>query len=428
MLATTLLTLLSTNASAQADVSILYHEPMVPLEIEYSDQGDTTRIVFDAFGRRFVLLTEKSTFGASIPGIELVEAQIEGAPGAWARLTIRNGVISGIIQGIGDTYLIEPRATAADNLMISNEQGISASIIYRLADTLVPHGLLSCGTLHDDDQVNAKDAFAELTAELDSAGEASDAINRASIGIVADSHLYERLDFDTQATVEQMLQTVAGIYSNQLDIEIEPVTYFVSATKEGDPLSDERIGAKLLDELGAWRVSNQSDLALTHLITDRDLRNDSGQSIAGISFLGTPGRSGVCDARTGASVSEWIGSGLTALVIAHEIGHNFGASHDGEPSPPGAPPNPCASEPQDVYLMSAMLSGSRNSEFSQCSVEEIRKVVAAANCLRPSSQLEASTNSLPADSGGGGALNWLCLLILAGLGFNRRRVALQQDI
>ena len=399
---------------------------MLPLAIERTEQGETTRVVFDAFGRRFILLVDESTFGESIPGIELIEARIEDAPGAWARLTIRNGVISGIIQDLGDTYLIEPRAMVADNLMVKNDHSVSASIIYRLADALVPNGLLSCGTLHDGARVNAKEAFAELTAELDSAAAENDAINRAMIGIVADSHLYERLGFDTQATVEQMFQTVAGIYSEQLDVQIDPASYFVSTESERDPVSAERDGSKLLEELGNWRRNSQSDIALTHLVTDRDLLNADGQSIAGISFLGTPGRSGVCDARTGASISEWIGSGLTALVIAHEIGHNFGAPHDGERSSPGESPNICASEPQDVYLMSPMLRGSRTNEFSQCSVEQIQKVISAATCLRPTVQLEASTDG--ANTGGGGAISWLCLVFLTGLGFSRRRNALRPHI
>lgn len=421
ILAATLLTLLATAASAQSDVSILYHESFIPNEIEYSEQGETTRIVFDAFGRRFVLLVTESTFGESLPGIELIEAQLEDAPGAWARLTIRNGMISGMIQDTGDAYLIEPRALVADNLMVTNDQGVSPSIIYRLADALVPDGLLSCGTLHEGDgeRVNGKDAFAALTAELDAAIEASDGIDRATIGIIADSHLYQRLDFDTQATVEQMFQTVAGIYSEQLSVEIDPLSYLVSTDPEQNPVSDERDGSKLLDELGNWRRINQTDMALTHLITDRDLLNDTGTSIAGISFLGQPGRSGVCDTRTGVAISEWIGSGMTALVIAHEIGHNFGAPHDGEISLPGESANACASEPQDTYLMSPTLRGSGTNEFSQCSVEQIRKVMSAANCLRPPSQLQATTDATA--SSGGGALNWICLAALVSMGFGRRR-------
>jgi hypothetical protein len=416
-LAATLLTLLATAASAQSDVSILYHEPLMPLTIERSEKRETTRLVFDAFGRRFVLLVDESTLGASTPGIELIKARIENMPDAWARLTVRAGVISGIIQDTSDTYVIEPRAMVADSLLTTNDRSSSASIIYRLADVLVPHGLLSCGTIHSGERVNGKDAFAELTAELDSAVEKSDEIDRATIGIIADSHLYERLDFDTQAMVEQMFQTVAGIYSEQLGVEIAPLSYLVSTDREQDPVSEERDGSKLLDELGNWRRINQSDMALTHLVTNRDLLNDTGASIAGISFLGTPGRSGVCDARTGVSISEWIGSGMTALVIAHEIGHNFGAPHDGEPSLPGEPDNACASEPQDTYLMSPMLRGSRTNEFSQCSVEQIRKVMSAANCLRPPSQLQATVPT----SGGGGALNWICLAALVSMGFGGRR-------
>ncbi len=50
---------------------------------------------------------------------------------------------------------------------------------------------------------------------------------------------------------------------------------------------------------------------------------------------------------------------MTALVIAHEIGHNFGAKHD-------TTENSCAGG----FIMSASLSASAT-DFSQCSIDEI---------------------------------------------------------
>lgn len=364
----------STHAQ-QPDVSILYHEPLTLRELETNPDGSTTRLVFDAFGRRFDLRVEESAPGISGPNIELLKARVADAPESWARLTLRSGVASGLIQDQYDTYVIEPRDTLAGTLMLQNGGGDSAAIIYRLSDTLVAPGLLSCDEQHDGQHVDGKTALAGLTAELgDSTLMETTDEDRATIGVIADSSLYAKLRDKTEGSIEELFLTVGGIYAEQVGIELETVSIDISTEPTQDPVSSQRNASALLDELANWRLQNQSHLSITHLVTNRDVLNDSGKSIAGISFMGAPGRSGVCDARTGTSLSEWLGSGLTALVIAHELGHNFGAPHDGEEGecldvPPG-------------FLMAPALSPSAD-QFSDCSIGVITENLASMDCLTP---------------------------------------------
>ena len=276
-----LLTLLPMLAFAEPDVSILYHEPFVVHETDIAIDGSTERLVFDAFGRRFVLLVDESIAGASAPGIELIQGHLAESSWSWARLMIRNETVSGFIQDMGETYLIEPRASLDAALLVGDTGASSPNVIYRLADTLVPAGLLSCDTQHAGEQVNAKDALAGLASELDHAHlHATTDGGVATVGVIADSFLYDKLNLDTQATVEQMFQTVTGIYQQQLDIEIEPVSITVSTARSRDPIGPDRDGSRLLDELGIWRMGNQNDVAITHLVTDRQLTNSSGKRIA----------------------------------------------------------------------------------------------------------------------------------------------------
>jgi hypothetical protein len=65
---------------------------------------------------------------------------------------------------------------------------------------------------------------------------------------------------------------------------------------------------------------------------------------------------------------------MDSLIAAHEIGHNFGAPHDGQLG------SPCESEPE-TFLMAPTLNGS--DEFSSCSITQMQPVIAAANCITP---------------------------------------------
>src|SRR5262249_20458374 len=143
-------------------------------------------------------------------------------------------------------------------------------------------------------------------------------------------------------------------------ISLAPPTLFRTTN---DPFTKTK-ASDLLSELKTYHQGSAAQLALglSHLMTGRDLDGDT----VGIAYIGT-----VCDGANASSLSEGRRpTTQSALIAAHEIGHNFGAPHDGET---GA----CASTPQ-TFLMAPRLNGS--DQFSACSIQQIQPFL-SRRCL-----------------------------------------------
>ncbi len=366
--------------SAAASVRILAHEPFQPIP-EAAVAGarkalnhSVTRLKFDAFGRRFVLTLEKNprltdladTANNADPDLSLYRGVLESVPGSWVRLSTKAQTIRGMVWDGRELYLID----SANVLESAGTDSVPTddNIIFRLADTWIEPGGSFCGSTTG----SAKEAYSSLLNELKTSPafmRAPGATLRLEVSALGDALFRARYSSDQQASDEILtrLNNIDGIFSSQLGIEIQVPTLHVDDAIAAQ-LSATTSASTLIDDLAALRERTPAlrTRGLTHLFTGRDLDGNT----VGIAYTGT-----LCDNRHSAGLTQ-IGrsSGIDSLVAAHEIGHNFGAIHDGEAQ--------CANTPVDQYLMSPTVSENATS-FSQCSLDAILPRIESASCLLP---------------------------------------------
>jgi uncharacterized repeat protein (TIGR01451 family) len=340
---------------------------------------------FDAYGRRFDLVLESNARllagfdpagRAAMSGMQVLRGTVQGAPGSWVRLTVDGDRQSGMVWDGRDLYVIEPAEDVEPRAVNPLAASGRKPVVYRLSDTQADLGAGTCTVVRPGrppERVTGLDEYRVLVGELAQAAEASDLTGRLRVSALAD---YEYFQFATSAQsarnrIVEIFNNVDGIFSAQVGIQIELAGEVTVFQDPADPFTSSS-GNDLLTQLAAYRESQSTlrSTGVTHLVTGRDLEG----STVGIAYIGT-----LCQARFAASISQGATT-LTALVTAHEVGHNFGAPHDGEPAEADEPVNPCASTPR-TFLMAPQLNGS--DQFSQCSLAQIEPQVRAASCILP---------------------------------------------
>jgi hypothetical protein len=368
----------SAFALDNTDSRILYFEPLklaAPASPVQQKSSQTRELQFDAYGRRFVVTLEPNENLSPLlqtdadAGVQLYRGQVNGDADSWARLAMINGKLQGMLSDGADIYVVEPLTKLRDALPANTKMDTDTTAIFRLADVTMTPGSASCGT--DTTTANVTkgtDAYSSMVNELKGSPaimQAAGATKRLEIAVLGDSLLLNRFGTDAEARQEILarLNIVDGIYSSQLGIQIS-----VPSVDFGDSLSATTSASSLLNELSDLRrrSPNLYSRGLTHLFTGRDLDG----STVGIAFI-----SSICDRQYGAGLTEarnrsaWTES----LITAHEIGHNFGAPHDGDQD------EDCAATPTGLFLMSSSING--NDRFSSCSLGIMQPKAAGATCI-----------------------------------------------
>ena len=353
---------------------------------------------FDAYGRRFslslvdndrVLSKLSRQRKAQLESYKLLRGSLDGAPGSWVRLTETPGGIEGAIWDGHDLYTVTRYDRISSFLTTPLDAAPGQTVVYRLSDSLdmLPRDFCAlAGDVKTSKAANGLDQYNAVLHEIQGGMVGPQITRQIEISLIADADFQAAEGADPTAAMLARLNIVEGIFSEQVGLLI--LATDLRLTGPGtDPFTSTK-GSTLLEQLSAFRSATPEVRArgLAHLMTGKDLDGTT----AGIAYVRT-----VCDVERGVSISSRsFGTTISALIMAHELGHNFGAVHDGEAG------TACASTPGG-FIMAPSVSGF--STFSHCSIESMEPVIAAAACVTPAQYadvtVDAAVNTVTGEGG-----------------------------
>ncbi|WP_447970302.1 M12 family metallo-peptidase [Nitrospira sp. M1] len=376
---------LSKPSREQEKFEILYHEVLPPMILESRkddetrQESDTSRWTwsFESFGRSFILhLESNDRLIAKLATAQrqkvddahqLYKGKIAGIDKSWVRLTRIKDDWYGMMWDGHEVYVIDPMSVIEPALPGPSLARPSALGMYRLSDTKELESQ-TCGVGHGAMHANSINDYNALVQELQDrvTANAEGASLNLDMAVVADvefSNMQRNVyGTSTNAAVIARINVVDGIFSEQVGVQINLVE-IQELTNNGSLTSTDP--RTLIDQFGNFtNAPSFTHPGVAHLFTGRNLNG----STIGIAYI-----SALCHSRFGVGVNEVTGGGTArALVVAHELGHNFGAPHDAESG------SACASAP-NTFLMNPIINGS--DQFSQCSVAEMQPEINRASCI-----------------------------------------------
>ncbi len=290
-------------------------------------------------------------------------------------LTISDKTIFGFIKSGNKQYHIEPLRYFEQGVPVSN------FVFYEAADVLPGSGQ-TCGVTELDEKVAALSG-----KSIQPLGEASGLCKVTDVGIASDRGMVNK--YGSAALVEEhnisVMNMVVGFYRNAqigtgyLAFRIR--AQYVSLNTTSDPLRpayNGRDADSLLINFSRWAVQTgfSSTPDLLQLWTTRDFGKfvgpgpaDYNYGVIGLAFLDA-----VCKANLKFQILEAY-TGLAGMSLgilaAHEIGHNFGARHDGDGN----------IENSSSFIMASSLNPNVT-EFSNTSLLAMTNYTNTVSCLQ----------------------------------------------
>ncbi|MBL4852519.1 MAG: hypothetical protein JKY90_09655 [Gammaproteobacteria bacterium] len=335
-----------------------------------------------------VALTENSTLSYRVTeqlGQDVGEhyyGEIDSVPDSWARVSIISGQWQGIVSVYGALYVIDQ--PVAENLQAAQAASI-AMPVQALADLADDMG--SCGVAgHESELDTSLVSIMEAGVTQDvafsdfCAAQVDGLCILPEIEFAFDSAFQSLYGASAAAQATSLINTAEGFYrrdraemdgNNGMNMAFDVITVAFLSSEVFSTSTDAGI---FLNDIETKKANGQisfitNSQALLHVVTGRDFDGLTA-GIANVDVLCNSNGLGVATTSVVGSIP------LTAVVMAHELGHNLGSFHDGETG--SAPPNRviagmCA---DGSHIMSSSVS-SGFTGFSSCSVTQMVNSVEA---------------------------------------------------
>ena len=297
------------------------------------------------------------TRDVAMPDVTTYRGSVEGMTGTDARFTIDGEHVEGMIITPQDSYFVEAAGK------YSAAAGANDYLVYKASDVR-PDITRSCGTLDEEISRSAKD-IAPRVAAAAVAPEVFSPMKVVEIATEADLEYTNALGGSANANndILGIMNGVQAIY--QRDIGLTFSVTFQHTWTTADPFGANGTGAAaVLNAFTAYWNTNFTTTPrdVAHLWTGKNLGGPNGVAWIGVVCRDAAGSYGISDLETIAP--------FRIAIPAHEIGHNFNASHcDGQAG--------C-----DNSIMVTTQNQSNTSTFCQFSIDEITNYVNAnSSCL-----------------------------------------------
>jgi len=360
--------LVATTWVCAADVVIDQHQPVVLNAPDVNQSSLVLDIYLDERWRRLLLSTDQQ-LSQFLPtdtnaAVAYYHGQVVGSSGSWVRLTWLAEAWQGGIYLDGELLLLERRERVSQ-LLMHTDRSNSRHIIFRARDvrflSAIDDGRLLGQQQHGID--NGSDLMDELREGVVDPG------MEVPLTLVVDSQFLQRHGGLATAEALARLNLLNGLFRQQLGTTFHLLS--LNLVSDNANMVDPHPSNLLHEFRDYMRTGPGSDIersGVVNLLSGRDMTGG---------FVGSAWQGSVCQEHNHFSVNEDFGGlTLSALIMAHELGHTLGAPHDGA----GA----CADEPFDG-IMNAQINGS--DQFSACSITEMALELATASCLIDTSEM-----------------------------------------
>lgn len=377
--AASILALVTLPGLAEAGPAQDEGRPAADVTIRRDRAGQPAGLHVKAAGREFDLELERN--------LDLVapEAKVVFVGGQRREQALRASAWKGRVAGQADS---DVRVTVDGQRVRGYVRSGNEVFVVEASDSTGEHTLATAAAVMGDAEPALCDSDETLVAPETTRRSsravvvAPGGLRMLDLSVVVDAAFWNRHGAGTVEAVQALFNQVDGISRRDLGLAVQIRQVLVYTGADAQPFAT--TGVQLGEILSRLSLAREADADgamsagdVTHLMIGSDLGGP-----VGLAWVG-----GVCHRSYGASVTEVTGAVdyLATIAAAHEIGHNLGAWHDGQPG------SECETTPKG-QIMWPVLYATVQDEFSACSTTMMQDHIAAAACL---------DDSIPAGCGDG---------------------------